>query len=48
LLGRIINVTGDAVDGRGEINTKDKFSIHRPAPSFTEQSTETEVLTTGI
>ena len=48
LLGRIINVTGDAVDGRGEIASKTKFSIHRPAPSFTEQSTETEILTTGI
>lgn len=48
LLGRIINVTGDAVDGRGEIKAKERFSIHRPAPSFTEQSTETEILTTGI
>ena len=48
LLGRIINVTGDAVDGRGKIESKTKFSIHRPAPSFTEQSTETEILTTGI
>ena len=48
LLGRIINVTGEAVDGRGEIKAKERFSIHRPAPSFTEQSTETEILTTGI
>ena len=48
LLGRIINVIGEPVDGRGPIKTKEHFSIHRPAPSFTEQSTETEVLTTGI
>ncbi len=48
LLGRIINVIGEPVDERGEVKTKEKFSIHRPAPSFTEQSTETEILTTGI
>ena len=48
LLGRIINVTGDPVDGRGAIKTNEYFSIHRPAPAFTEQSTETEILTTGI
>ena len=48
LLGRIINVTGNAVDGRGDIEASEHFSIHRPAPSFTEQATETEILTTGI
>lgn len=48
LLGRIINVTGDPVDGRGKVEARDYFSIHREAPSFTEQSTETEILTTGI
>ncbi len=48
LLGRIINVVGEPMDGRGKIDAKEYFSIHRPAPSFTEQSTETEILTTGI
>jgi len=47
-LGRIMNVTGDPIDERGAINTKEKWSIHRPAPDYTEQSTETEVLETGI
>jgi F-type H+-transporting ATPase subunit beta len=47
-LGRIMNVTGDPIDERGEINTKEKWSIHRSAPDYTEQSTETEVLETGI
>ena len=48
MLGRIINVIGEPVDGRGEIKTKQYFPIHRPAPAFTEQSTDTEILTTGI
>jgi len=47
-LGRIMNVTGDPIDERGEVKTKAKWSIHRPAPKYTEQSTETEVLETGI
>lgn len=48
LLGRIINVIGEPIDERGPINSKEKFSIHRDAPSFTDQSTETEILLTGI
>ena len=48
LLGRIVNVIGEAVDGRGEIKSDFYYPIHRPAPAFTDQSTETEVLTTGI
>ena len=48
LLGRIVNVIGEPVDGRGPVKSKTEFPIHRPAPSFTDQSTETEVLTTGI
>ena len=48
LLGRIINVIGEPVDERGAIKTKLEFPIHREAPAFTEQSTETEILTTGI
>jgi len=47
-LGRIMNVTGDPIDERGEVETKEKWSIHRSAPKYTEQSTETEVLETGI
>jgi len=48
LLGRIVNVVGEPVDGRGEIKSSYYYPIHRPAPSFVDQSTETEVLTTGI
>ncbi len=47
-LGRIMNVTGEPVDERGPIITKQTYEIHRPVPSFTEQSTETEILVTGI
>jgi F-type H+-transporting ATPase subunit beta len=47
-LGRIINVVGDPVDERGPVETATKFPIHREAPIFTDQSTETEVLVTGI
>lgn len=48
VLGRILNVIGEPVDGRGPVKTKKFYPIHRPAPSFTEQSTETEILVTGI
>ena len=48
LLGRIINVVGNEVDGRGHIDAAAYMPIHREAPSFTDQSTETEILTTGI
>jgi len=47
-LGRIINVIGDPVDERGSVETKMTYPIHRPAPTYTDQSTETEILTTGI
>ena len=47
-LGRIINVIGDPVDERGPVNTKQKFPIHRDAPAFVNQSTESEILVTGI
>ena len=47
-LGRIMNVIGDPVDERGPIGTSKKYPIHRPAPEFVDQSTETEVLVTGI
>ncbi|MDA7715092.1 F0F1 ATP synthase subunit beta [Pelagibacteraceae bacterium] len=47
-LGRIINVIGEPIDDKGEVKTKEKWPIHRAAPKFTDQSTETEQLVTGI
>ncbi|MDA0651756.1 MAG: F0F1 ATP synthase subunit beta [Proteobacteria bacterium] len=47
-LGRIMNVIGDPGDERGPIVTAQKLPIHRSAPPFVDQSTETEVLVTGI
>jgi F-type H+-transporting ATPase subunit beta len=47
-LGRILNVVGEPVDERGPIKTKMRLPIHRAAPEFTEQSTDTEQLVTGI
>ncbi|MDN5788688.1 F0F1 ATP synthase subunit beta [Pseudorhodobacter sp.] len=47
-LGRIMNVTGDPVDEKGPVVSKERRSIHGEAPSFAEQSTETEILVTGI
>ena len=48
VLGRILNVTGDPVDEAGPVKTKQHWPIHRPAPSLEEQSTQTEMLMTGI
>merc|ERR1712072_51009 len=47
-LGRIINVIGEPIDERGEVKTKESWPIHRAAPEFNEQSTEAEILVTGI
>ena len=47
-LGRIINVIGEPIDERGPVETKSRMPIHRPAPEFVEQSTETDILVTGI
>ncbi|MDC3085780.1 F0F1 ATP synthase subunit beta [Pelagibacteraceae bacterium] len=47
-LGRIMNVVGEPVDERGEINSSDRWAIHRDAPQFVDQATETEILVTGI
>ena len=47
-LGRIMNVIGEPVDERGPVQTAQRLPIHRAAPEFVEQSTETEVLVTGI
>lgn len=47
-LGRVLNVLGEPVDQLGPIKTKKTYPIHRPAPSLEDQSTETEMLETGI
>ena len=47
-LGRIINVIGEPIDERGEVKSSDNWPIHRAAPEFNDQSTETEILVTGI
>ena len=47
-LGRILNVTGDPVDEKGPVKADEHRSIHRDAPAFSEQSTESVVLETGI
>ena len=47
-LGRIMNVIGEPVDERGEIKATTRMPIHRPAPEFVDQSTEQEILITGI
>ncbi len=47
-LGRMVNVLGQAIDGQAEIKTRQRWSIHRPAPALTEQETKTEILETGL
>jgi F-type H+/Na+-transporting ATPase subunit beta len=47
-LGRIMNVIGEPVDEAGPISFKEKRPIHAPAPGFTDQSTEADILVTGI
>ena len=47
-LGRIFNVLGDVVDDGPKVETEERWDIHRPAPSFEELSTSTEILETGI
>ena len=48
LLGRIINVTGDPVDEAGPVKAETKRAIHQNAPAYTDQSTEAQILVTGI
>ncbi len=48
VLGRVMNVLGRPVDGKGEITSNEYYPIHRLAPPFDEQSTEVEVFETGI
>jgi len=47
-LGRIMNVIGEPIDEKGQINAQHFFPIHRQAPDFSNQATETEILVTGI
>ena len=47
-LGRILNVIGEVVDEGEPLKTKERRAIHQPAPAFVEQSTEAEILVTGI
>ncbi|MGB5849104.1 MAG: F0F1 ATP synthase subunit beta [Ignavibacteriaceae bacterium] len=47
-LGRLINVIGKGIDGLGEIKTKKKYPIHRPAPEFKNLSTQKEMFETGL
>jgi F-type H+/Na+-transporting ATPase subunit beta len=47
-LGRMFGVLGQAIDGKGDLKDVDTLPIHRSAPSFIEQSTETEIFETGI
>ncbi len=47
-LGRIMNVIGEPVDEVGELKTESKRAIHQPAPDYVDQSTEAEILVTGI
>ncbi|MEQ8602355.1 MAG: F0F1 ATP synthase subunit beta [Marivibrio sp.] len=48
VLGRIMNVIGEPIDERGEMKTEKRYPIHRPAPDYVDQATETEQLVTGI
>ena len=47
-LGRILNVIGEPVDGKGPVETTERLPIHRPAPTLEDQSTSTEMLETGL
>ncbi len=47
-LGRVLNVIGEPVDKMGPVNAKLRYPIHRPAPSFEDQSTEVQMFETGI
>ncbi|MCC6303892.1 MAG: F0F1 ATP synthase subunit beta, partial [Rhodobacteraceae bacterium] len=47
-LGRILNVVGEAVDEKGPVESRERRAIHQPAPEFVAQSTESQILVTGI
>src|ERR1041385_3359059 len=48
VLGRLFNITGDVVDGRGPVKFTKRYPIHRPAPLLTDQDTKVQILETGI
>src|SRR3989449_571645 len=48
VLGRLFNITGEAVDNRGPVKFTQRYPIHRPAPALTEQDTKIQILETGI
>ena len=48
VLGRMLNVVGDPIDGLGEVKSEKTYSIHRPTPKFEELSTKSEMFETGI
>ena len=48
MLGRMLNLLGEPIDNRGEVKAKKKLSIHRSAPSFSDQSQKAEIFETGI
>ena len=48
VLGRVLNVTGDPIDGGESLEKEEKMPIHRPAPSFAEQSGRSEIFETGV
>lgn len=47
-LGRLFNVVGDPIDGKGPVNAEVTYPIHRPSPSFDDQSTQAEIFETGV
>ncbi len=46
-LGRVFNVTGDAIDGRGDVHTEERWPIHRDAPALKDLATDTQIFGTG-
>src|SRR2546423_96682 len=48
VLGRLFNITGEAVDNRGPVKFTKRYPIHRPAPALTDQDTKVQILETGI
>lgn len=48
ILGRMFNLLGQEIDGKEKIDVKQKYPIHKPAPKFEDQSSETEIFETGI
>lgn len=47
-LGRLFNVVGDPIDGKGPVNAEVTYPIHRPSPAFDDQSTQAEIFETGV